>query len=163
MVFFFILLFILIILILYSILYKTYSIKKIVNLIKISLEKKHQTIVIKNVTRNIYEVDADSEKYLFFICLIPLNTTVQINNSTTWELKIANSSSAGASHNKTRYLNKISNFMNIETERKKIIIFTPNPKKVVMYINECEIINVDVKTNVYGTNIIRIDDISKLK
>ena len=158
-----ILLFVLLILVLYSIFYKDHSIKKVVNLIKASLEKKYKTIAINKISKNTYEINAENNKYLFFIYFIPLNTTVQINSSTTWELKIANSSSAGASHTKTRYLNNISNFMNIKTEAKKIIIFTPSPKKVVMYINECEIINVDAKTNVYGTNIIRIDDISKLK
>lgn len=158
-----ILLFVLLILVLYSIFYKAHSINKVVNLIKTSLEKKYKTIAINKISKNTYEINAENNKYLFFIYFIPLNTTIQINSSTTWELKIANSSSAGASHTKTRYFNNISNFMNIKTDAKKIIIFTPSPKKVVMYINECEIINVDTKTNVYGTNIIRIDDISKLK
>lgn len=154
---------ILICFLIFNIIYKNISIKKVLNKINSRLSKKYNNIVISKINKNIYEFSNNEQKYLFFIENIPSNTTIQINNSTTWELKLSNSSSTGAKHSDSKILGSIIKFMNIKAEAKKIIIFTPDPKKIVMYINECEIIIVSSKTNVYGANIISINDIEKLK
>lgn len=163
MIFFIIIMILVIILIFYSLIYKIFSIKNVLNQVQKHLETKYQKVLTKKINKNIYYIEADNKKYLFFIETIPLNTTIQINNSTTWELKIAKSSSAGANHKSSKHLDTIIKFMNMESTSQKIIIFIPNPKKIVMYINECEIVIVNPKTNVYGTNIISVDDINKLK
>lgn len=150
-------------LILLNIIYKIQSIKNIVKKITIKLTKKDHNLQINKLNKNTYEFITSTDKYVFFIENIPTNTTIQINNKTTWEMKISNNSSTGASHQNSKILASIIKFMNFETDDKKIIIFTPDPKKIVMYINECEIIIVNSKTNVYGTNIILVNEIDKLK
>lgn len=153
----------LVLLFMINIFYKKLAIKNIINKINLRLNQKYQNLNIEKITKNIYEFKNENIKYLFFIETIPNNTTIQINNKITWEMKLSNNSSSGASHQNSKLLTSIINYMNIDTDAKKIIIFTPNPKKIVMYINECEIVIVSSKTNVYGTNIITTEEIAKLK
>ena len=53
-------------------------------------------------------------------------------------------------------LKDISDFMNLETKENeiKVVIATPSPKKIVKYINECEIVFVKNDTDVYGSKVI---------
>ena len=41
---------------------------------------------------------------------------------------------------------------------KKIVVFLPNVKKIVKYINECEIVFVNSSTDVYGSKVITEDN-----
>ena len=53
-------------------------------------------------------------------------------------------------------LKDISEFMNLKVQENeiKLVIATPHPKKIVKYINECEIVFVTPYTDVYGTRLI---------
>ncbi len=154
---------VLILLIGFHFFYKNFLIKKVLNRINNRLKTNYQTTEVTKMNKNIYEIKTPKKNYLFFIENIPTNTTIQINNAVTWELKMSNSAHDGAMNNNSKYLSSVIKFMNIETDSQKIIVFSPDPKKIVMYINECEIILVSSKTNVYGTNIIKQDEIDRLK
>lgn len=166
MVFFYLfLLFFLILLtfIILNILYKKHLIKKIINQICSHLNSKHQNVRIEKYNNNIYKLETDLKKYCFFIETIPTNSTIQINNIKTWEIRKSKNSDIGTQNYSTRQLESINRYMDLNVVGQKIIIFIPTPKKIVMYINECEMIIVNSKTNVYGTNIIKVEEINKLK
>ena len=42
---------------------------------------------------------------------------------------------------------------------KKIVVFLPNVKKIVKYINECEIVLVNELTDVYGAKVVSADNL----
>ena len=52
--------------------------------------------------------------------------------------------------------------MNLKTQENEIrvVILSPDAKKITKYINECEIVFVNHKTNVYGVRVINESDFS---
>lgn len=52
--------------------------------------------------------------------------------------------------------------MNEDYVGKKIVAFTNNPKEIVKYINESEIIIVNPFTDVYGANLISVHKLDKI-
>ena len=87
---------------------------------------------------------------------IPDYAEIQINNKVTWEIKYGAGNTPGKAQPYKRMLKDISDFMNLVTKENeiKVVIATPSPKKIVKYINECEIVFVTPYTNVYGTRVI---------
>ncbi len=110
-----------------------------------------------------YDLNISNKRYLIKLISIPYDADVQINNKTTWEIKFGGGKSLGKAHPNSTYLGEnIDVFMNLQTDAstQKIIVVIPKPRKVIMYINECEIIFVNSTTNVYGTKVISCDDFS---
>ena len=87
---------------------------------------------------------------------IPEHAEIQINNKVTWEIKYGAGNTPGKAQPYKKMLKDISEFMNLETKENeiKLVIATPHPKKIVKYINECEIVFVTPYTDVYGTRLI---------
>ena len=68
---------------------------------------------------------------------------IKINNKTTWEIKYGGGNNPGKSDPYSKYLNQnIDCFMKLETkeDEQKVVVLIPKSKKIVMYINECEIV-----------------------
>lgn len=87
---------------------------------------------------------------------IPDYAEIQINNKVTWEIKYGAGNAPGKAQPYKKMLKDISDFMNLETKENeiKVVVATPAPKKIVKYINECEIVFVTPYTDVYGTRVI---------
>lgn len=111
------------------------------------------------------ELSINDTNYLIKIINIPNNAEVQINNVTTWEVKYGAGNHPGKAQPNRKYLSGISGFMNYKPapHEKRIVVLTPVSKKIVMYINESEIVFVTPTTNVYGVNIINMDDFQIFK
>lgn len=128
-------------------------INKIINYFK-NANIEHKLEINNN---DIFDIDLiiNEKHYLIKIVIIPAYSEIQINNKSTWEVKYGAGNTPGKVQPHKRYLNEIVNFQNNDFNgAKKVVIFSPKPKKIVKYINECEIVFVNSKTDVYGTNII---------
>ncbi len=122
---------------------------------------------ITNKNETCYDLEAKNKNITFLIKLItiPEYAEIQINNKTTWEIKYG----AGNTHGKTqpysKYLKNISSFMNLEPAENqiKVVVVSPTPKKMVKYVNECEIEFVTYTTDVYGVRLISYKNIELFK
>lgn len=94
--------------------------------------------------------------FLVKIIKVPEYAEIQINNKVTWEIKYGAGNTPGKAQPYKKMVKEISEFMNLETKTNeiKLVIATPCPKKIVKYINECEIVFVTPYTDVYGTRLI---------
>ena len=116
-----------------------------------------------NILKNdIYDIDlkVNNKHYAIKVLIIPEYSEIQINNRSTWELKYGAGNTPGKVQPHKRYLNEISAFQarNFNNDITKLVLISPKPKKVVKYINECEIVFVTPKVDVYGSRIITLDN-----
>ena len=99
-----------------------------------------------------------NEKVTFLVKIIkiPEYAEIQINNKVTWEIKYGAGNTPGKAQPYKKMVKDISEFMNLKVQENeiKLVIATPHPKKIVKYINECEIVFVTPYTDVYGTRLI---------
>ncbi len=136
------------------------------HLLKEFLEKEYGNFHFEKSSSSIYDYDLiiNNHKYIIKTISIPSYALVQINSKTTWEVKYGAGPTPGKAQPHQKYLSSISSFMKYdEKESTKVIVFVPETKETVMYINECEIISVDYKTNVYGIRVINCNDFTLFK
>ena len=107
-------------------------------------------------------VFSNNNSYFIKFVYIPNYSQIQINNKSTWELKYGAGNTPGKHQPHKRYQNEIATFMNEDYVGKKILAFTNNPKEIVKYINESEIIIVNPFTDVYGANLISVHKLDKI-
>lgn len=107
-----------------------------------------------------YELKLNNQIYLLKFIHLPTFATVQINSKTTWEIKYGSGNKIGKADPYKKMLTSVSSFIKFPASdyTEKIFILIPNAKNIVMYINECEIIQVTPNTNVYQTKVINKDD-----
>ena len=107
-----------------------------------------------------YDLNINDKSYLIKLLYVPSYSEVQINNVTTWEIKFGAGKNPGRVQPFKKLATGIEDFMNHKPDGKtiKVVVVSPNAKKITKYINECEIVFVDYKTNVYGTRVINEDD-----
>lgn len=132
--------------------------------IKSSIEENFYTKIkelgyeIKDVEFKCYNQIIKNNNVTFLVKLIkiPEYAEIQINNKVTWEIKYGAGNTPGKAQPYKKMLKDISEFMNLETKENeiKLVIAAPSPKKIVKYINECEIVFVTPYTDVYGTRLI---------
>lgn len=118
----------------------------------------------KNVPYD-YCLKINNKEYLIKTISVPSYAEVQINSKTTWEIKYGAGDTPGKAQPFKKYLSNISQFMHLKNNENqiKVVVVIPKAKKIVMYINECEIVFVTPQTNVHGTRIINCDDFSLFK
>ena len=107
--------------------------------------------------KNSFLLTINERKFYLFIDVVPANSKIQINNNSTWILKTG-SSSIGEAAKKQEKLESIKPFMESILDGEKYVILLPKVDTITMYINECEIVLVNDKTNVYGAKIIKKDN-----
>ena len=109
-----------------------------------------------------YELLIEDKKYLIKMLGIPAYSEVQINNIVTWEIKFGAGKNPGKVQPFKKQAQGIEGFMNLKTNNNEIrvVILSPDAKKITKYINECEIVFVNSKTNVYGVRVINESDYS---
>lgn len=121
------------------------------------LKKENLTFEENKNKSSEYDLRVLKENKIIYIKLviIPNYSEIQINNKSTWEVKYGAGDSIGKVQPHKRYLTEIVQFMNKDFGEvsKKLIIFSPTPKKIVKYLNENEIDFVKSTTDVYGANI----------
>lgn len=106
---------------------------------------------------DLFDIQVVKENINIYIKLIivPNYSEIQINNRATWEVKYGAGDTVGKVQPHKRYLTEIVSFMNknFGENTKKLVIFSPTPKKIVKYLNENEIDFVKSTTDVYGANV----------
>lgn len=126
--------------------------------LKTHLEKNNICYTLEKTPHSFcdYKLICNGNVYLIKVVSIPNFSEIQINNITTWEIKYGAGNAIGKAQPYKKYATNIGNFMKYLPKEKeiKIVLFMPKPKKIVMYINESEIIFVTPQTNVYGTYMI---------
>ena len=163
--------FIIILIIIIGIVFLSFIIKKLMNNVKSDIETFKDELIklgyqIKNDENRIGDLILikGDEKYLIKFLKSERFAEVSINNKTTFEIKYGGNNDPGKPHPFHKFVNGMSTFMNYETtEFTKVVVVTPKPKKIVMWINENEIIFVKSDTKVYGSRIISINDLSLFK
>lgn len=112
-----------------------------------------------------YIIKNESTTFIAKLIKIPEYSEIQINNKTTWEIKYGAGNTVGKAQPYKKYLKEIEPFMNLDVENSitKVVIATPKPKKMVKYINECEIVFVNPHTDVYGVKLISLNDLTLFK
>ena len=109
-----------------------------------------------------YVISNNSSSFIVKLIKIPEYSEIQINNKVTWEVKYGAGNKIGKAQPYKKYLKEIEPFMNLVVDNSftKLVIATPKPKKMVKYINECEIVFVTPKTDVYGVKLISLNDLT---
>ncbi len=122
---------------------------------------------IINRTETCYDLEVKNNNMTFLIKLItiPEFAEIQINNKTTWEIKYGAGNTIGKPQPYSKYLKNIASFMNLETTSNqiKVVVASPTPKKMVKYVNECEIEFVTHNTDVYGVKLISYKNLELFK
>ena len=115
----------------------------------------------KNVPYD-YLVKINNKEFLIKTISVPNHAEVQVNSKTTWEIKYGAGDVPGKAQPFKKYLSNISQFMHYKNNdnQVKVVVVIPKAKKLVMYINECEIVFITPQTNVHGTRVINCDDYS---
>lgn len=133
-------------------------IEKLENYLK-RTNKEYKFKVLKN---DIYDIDLviNENNFVIKIVIVPEYSEIQINSKETWEVKYGAGNTPGKVQPHKRYLNEVSSFQktNFPDNKIKLILISPKPKKIVKYINECEIVFVNPSTDVYGSRIITEDN-----
>jgi hypothetical protein len=109
-----------------------------------------------------YLISNENTTFIVKLIKIPEYSEIQINNKVTWEVKYGAGNTVGKAQPYKKYLKEIEPFMNLVVDNSftKLVIATPKPKKMVKYINECEIVFVTPKTDVYGVKLISLNDLT---
>lgn len=125
---------------------------------------EHELTKVKNVPYD-FNLKINNKEYLIKTITVPSFAEVQVNSKTTWEIKYGAGDVPGKAQPFKKYLSNISQFMHLKPNDNqiKVVVVIPRAKKIVMYINECEIVFVTPQTNVHGTRIINCDDFSLFK
>lgn len=136
--------------------------KKLIEKLENYLKKVNINHEFKVLNHDIYDIDLsiNNKKYVIKIVIVPEYSEIQINSKETWEVKYGAGNNPGKIQPHKRYLNEISTFQktNFPNGEIKLILFSPKPKKIVKYINECEIVFVNSSTDVYGSKVITEDN-----
>lgn len=136
--------------------------KKLIEKLENYLKKVNINHEFKVLNHDIYDIDLsiNNKKYVIKIVIVPEYSEIQINSKETWEVKYGAGNTPGKIQPHKRYLNEISTFQktNFPNGEIKLILFSPKPKKIVKYINECEIVFVNSSTDVYGSKVITEDN-----
>lgn len=135
-----------------------------VNELSQKLSQENITYKFESVSNKPYDYKVTIQDKVYFVKIlgIPNYAEVQINNVTTWEIKYGAGKNPGKAQPFKKYAHGIESFMHFKpTEGEtRVVVLTPNAKKITKYINECEIVFVTSKTNVYGVRVINEDDYS---
>ncbi len=123
-----------------------------------SFSKNNQLNYQPSSNKDVYDLAITNKEITFLvkIVIIPSFSEIQINNVSTWEVKYGAGEKVGKVQPHKRYLTEIIPLMKYDAKQaeQKVFVFSPNPKKIVKYVNENEIDFVTSTSNVYGARII---------
>ena len=102
-----------------------------------------------------YDYLIESEEYKYYVKLIhnPNNQEICVNNAIKWQLR------NGLHEKGLRFVEGVELLMRMDIKNngkkvRKLFIIYPNSRALLKVINECEMIFVNPKTDIYGANIV---------
>lgn len=97
--------------------------------------------------------------------IIPKNSSVTVNSKSTWCLRYGGGARVGRSYPNKEYLTELKPFLikeySSEKSIRKVVILYPTTEVLLKYVNESDIINLTQNDIVYGTQIIKFNDIDE--
>lgn len=118
-------------------------------------EKKLVNYYLRKSDDPAYDIYFETKNNIYFIKIVYnfSNAEICINNAVKWETRTS------PMDNKTKFIEGIDSLMikkfdSIKKKVNKLYIVYPNAHSILKYINECEMIFVDEKTDCYGANVI---------
>lgn len=97
--------------------------------------------------------------------IIPKNSSVTVNSKSTWCLRYGGGARVGRSYPNKEYLTELKPFLikeySSEKNIRKVVILYPTTEVLLKYVNESDIINLTQNDIVYGTQIIKFNDIDE--
>ncbi len=121
-------------------------------------EKKIEYIKEKNKNYDFIMKTKDRTYYVALV-KIPSNSSVTINNKTTWCLRFGGSRK-GRSYPNKRFLNEVEPFLRMRLPNDsdlKIVILYPSTEVILKYMNESEICEIHPSDTPYGNKVIGFD------
>ena len=118
-----------------------------------SKENKNYKLELSNHPAYDYYIENDNYKYFVKLIINTNNQEICVNNAIKWQLR-------NGLHDKgLRFVEGVESLMRMDInpngkEVKKLFIIYPNSRALLKVINECEMIFVNPKTDIYGANII---------
>ena len=115
---------------------------------------------IKDTNKN-YDFIMKTKERTYYVALvkIPSNSSVTINNKTTWCLRFGGSRK-GRSYPNKRFLTEVEPFLKMRLPNDsdmKIVILYPSTEVILKYMNESEICEIHPKDTPYGYKVISYD------
>lgn len=134
----------------------------------ITLSEKNNYKVTK-VSANEYNyiIENDNEIIYLRYIIIPKNSSITVNSKSTWCLRYGGGSRAGRSYPNKEYLNYLKSFLTTDYSAeysankkvRKVVVLYPTTEVILKYINESDIININQTDLVYGTQIIKFNEL----
>lgn len=141
--------------------------KKLIESLTFYLNKLNTKYELNILKKDICDIDLkiNNKHYVIKILIVPEYSEIQINSRVTWEVKYGAGNTPGKAQPYRRFLTEVSEFQKKDFDENmiKLVLISPKPKKIVKYINECEIIFVKSSTDVYGSKIITKDNFDIFK
>ncbi|HHU80856.1 MAG: hypothetical protein ACOX40_03835 [Bacilli bacterium] len=132
--------------------------QKIFQMISERLDANNSDIQLSNSKSYDFTLTINNEVYALKIVSIEKNSEITINNPVTWEMHFGGGEYIGKPYRHHRYLREVVPFLKLKTEAKKIVIVTPDAKRILKWINESEMIIVSPNQTIDGVRIMNIDD-----
>lgn len=149
------------VLLFYGIIFPTFRMKNINK--KLSRLSEKHGFKIKRVQGEYYSHIITTPEYNLYISSInvPSNSQLVINSFRTWQLFWGGSSNnPGRSYPNKRYLSEVTPFLNLkltDPKARKVMIIYCRTEKVLMYINESELIDVSSTDLPHGLKVIQFE------
>ena len=119
---------------------------------------EQKKLIYKKGNNNRYDFSIENEKFIMYcaICKVPGNSSVTINNKSTWCLRFGGGKRQGRNYPNKRYLNELIPFLNFNPSKKdnievyRVVIFYPSTEIILRYMNESEIMEIKPDNVSYG-------------
>lgn len=112
-----------------------------------------------------YILENDHNIIYLSTIIIPKNSSVTVNSKSTWCLRYGGGARVGRSYPNKEYLTELKPFLikeySSEKNIRKVVILYPTTEVLLKYVNESDIINLTQNDIVYGTQIIKFNDIDE--
>lgn len=146
-------------------------------LVKKAKVKKIYNLILSLCNSNNYSLKSFSNEYNYILeneneiiylryIFIPKNSSITVNSKSTWCLRYGGGSRNGRSYPNKEYLNYLKPFLTKEYTHenkkvRKVVVLYPTTEVILKYINESDIININQSDLVYGTQIIKFNELEK--
>ena len=139
--------------------------------------RKINSFILSLCNSNNYSLKSFSKEYNYILeneneiiylryIFIPKNSSITVNSKSTWCLRYGGGSRNGRSYPNKEYLNYLKPFLTKEyihenKKVRKVVVLYPTTEVILKYINESDIININQSDLVYGTQIIKFNELEK--
>jgi hypothetical protein len=115
---------------------------------------------LSNDPRYDFEKRIGNTTYVFKLVTIEENAEVTINSPVAWEMHFGGGEYFGKPYKNCRFLKNVVPFLNWDTESSKVVIFSPEAKRILKWVNESEMIFVTPSMKINGIYVLNLDQLT---